>query len=168
MKDELKPAEAPGPPAGVEPRRLSRRTFCRRAALSTAALAAAGAAAEAGAALAGAEPRPEATRGAEQRIEGAELLMLGYAMAFRYPTERDPAILVRTRDGRYHAYTQNCTHLGCPVNFERATNRLECPCHEGAFDLQTGESVYGPARLPLKRISLELRQCGQVWAVGRG
>ena len=92
--------------------------------------------------------------------------MLGYAMAFRYPTERDLAILVRARDGRYHAYAQSCTHMGCPVNFERATGRLECPCHEGAFDLQTGESVFGPARRALPRIALELRGGGEVWAVG--
>jgi Rieske Fe-S protein len=104
----------------------------------------------------------------EKKIEGAELLMLGYAMTFRYPSERDLAILVRTRDGLYHAYTQNCTHQGCPVNFERAHDRLECPCHQGAYDLQTGEHLYGPPRRPLTRIHLELRPGGEVWAVGQG
>ena len=141
--------------------RLSRRAFCRRAALAPAALAAAP------------EPGAPAQRRAEalpfeKRIEGAELLMLGYAMTFRYPSERDLAILVRTRDGRYHAYTQNCTHQGCPVNFERAHERLECPCHQGAYDLQTGDSLFGPPRRPLTRIRLELRPGGEVWAVSGG
>jgi len=132
--------------------RLSRRAFCRRAALSASAVAAA--------------PGPAAGRQpVGRKIEGAELLMLGYAMTFRYPTERDLAILVRTRDNRYHAYTQNCTHQGCPVNFERAHDRLECPCHQGAYDLQTGDSLFGPPRRPLTRISLELRPGGEVWAV---
>ena len=138
----------------AETARLSRRAFCRRAALSASAVAAAPALAAG---------RQDVGR----KIEGAELLMLGYAMTFRYPTERDLAILVRTRDGRYHAYTQNCTHQGCPVNFERAHDRLECPCHQGAYDLQTGDSLFGPPRRPLTRISLELRPGGEVWAVGK-
>jgi arsenite oxidase small subunit len=139
---------------------VSRRTFCRRACVSTAALAAAGAA--------GAQRVTEAAAPSEKKIEGAELLMLGYAMTFLYPTERDLAILIRTRDNRYYAYTQNCTHQGCPVNFERAHDRLECPCHQGAYDLQTGDPIFGPPRRPLTRIALELRPGGEVWAVGKG
>ena len=139
----------------MERARLSRRAFCRRAALSASAIAAAPA-------LAAGQTN------AEKKIEGAELLMLGYAMTFRYPADTDLAILVRTREGRYHAYTQNCTHQGCPVNFERAHDRLECPCHQGAYDLQTGASLFGPPRLPLTRIRLELRPGGEVWAIGRG
>jgi Rieske Fe-S protein len=133
--------------------RLSRRAFCRRAALSASVVVAAPALAA-------------GQQNVEKKIEGGELLMLGYAMTFRYLSERDLAILVRTRDGRYHAYTQNCTHQGCPVNFERAHDRLECPCHQGAYDLQTGASLFGPPRLPLTRIDLELRG-GEVWAVGK-
>jgi arsenite oxidase small subunit len=146
----------------AEPEGLSRRAFCRRAGATTAALAVAGALAGGDAAARRLDETPE------RRIEGAELLMLGYAMTFRYPSERDLAILVRTRDGRYLAYTQNCTHQGCPVNFERAHDRLECPCHQGAYDLQTGEHLFGPPRLPLTRINLELRRGGEVWAVGKG
>ena len=138
-----------------EDARLSRRAFCRRACLSAPAIAAAPAL------VAG-------QQNVEKRIEGAELLMLGYAMTFRYPTDSDLAILVRTRDGLYHAYTQNCTHQGCPVNFERAHDRLECPCHQGAYDLQTGEHLFGPPRRPLTRINLELRPGGAVWAMGKG
>jgi len=137
--------------------RLSRRTFCRRAGVAAAALGAV--------VTAQGQRRPDETS-PEKRIEGAELLMLGYAMAFRYPSERDLAILVRTRDDRYLAYTQNCTHQGCPVNFERAHDRLECPCHQGAYDLQTGEHLFGPPRRPLTRIELELRPGGEVWAIG--
>jgi len=140
---------------GGEKAQLSRRAFCRRAALSASAIAAAPALAA-------------GRQNVGKKIEGAGLLMLGYAMTFRYPTERDLAILVRTRAGRYHAYTQNCTHQGCPVNFERAHDRLECPCHQGAYDLQTGDSLFGPPRRPLTRISLELRPGGEVWAVGKG
>jgi Rieske Fe-S protein len=151
MRDETRGVED----FEAEAARLSRRAFCRRAALSASAIAAAPVLAV-------------GQQNVERKIEGAELLMLGYAMTFRYPSERDLAILVRTRDGRYHAYTQNCTHQGCPVNFERAHDRLECPCHQGAYDLQTGEHLFGPPRLPLTRINLELRPGGEVWAVGKG
>ena len=153
MRDEQEIRSVEG--SEVETARLSRRAFCRRAALSATAVAAAPTIAAG---------RQDATR----KIEGAELLMLGYAMTFRYPTERDLAILVRTRDNRYYAYTQNCTHQGCPVNLERAHDRLECPCHQGAYDIQTGEHLFGPPRRALTRISLELRPGGEVWAVGRG
>lgn len=153
MRDEPETQGDEGSAAGREG--LSRRAFCRRACLSATAVVAATPALAAG------------QQDAGKKVEGAELLMLGYAMTFRYPTERDLAILVRTRDNRYYAYTQNCTHQGCPVNFERAHDRLECPCHQGAYDLQTGEHLFGPPRRPLTRINLELRPGGEVWAVGR-
>ena len=151
MRDETRGVED----SVAEAARLSRRAFCRRTALAASGIAAVPALAA-------------GRQTVERKIEGAELLMLGYAMTFRYPTERDLAILVRTRDGRYHAYTQNCTHQGCPVNFERAHDRLECPCHQGAYDLQTGDSLFGPPRLPLTRITLEVRPGGEVWALGKG
>jgi nitrite reductase/ring-hydroxylating ferredoxin subunit len=100
------------------------------------------------------------------RIEGAEDLQPGEALNFRYPTERDSAILVRAEDGNYYAYGQKCTHLSCPVYYERRHGRLECPCHEGAFDLKTGNVLYGPPPRPLDRIVLEVRGDG-IWAVGR-
>lgn len=150
MRDETRGVEI----SVADTARLSRRAFCRRAALSATVVAAPPALAAGG-------------QNVERKIEGAELLMLGYAMTFRYPAERDLGILVRTRDGHYHAYTQNCTHQGCPVNFERAHDRLECPCHQGAYDLQTGQHLFGPPRLPLTRIKLELRPGGEVWAVGK-
>lgn len=101
-----------------------------------------------------------------QRIAGAEDLAPGEALNFRYPTEKDSAILVRAENGRFYAYGQKCTHLACPVYYERGRGRLECPCHEGAFDLQTGRVLYGPPPRPLDRILLEIRGDG-VWAVGR-
>ena len=100
------------------------------------------------------------------KIEGAESLMPGAALNFRYPTEDDSAILVRTQDGQYHAYGQKCTHLACPVYYERQRQRLECPCHEGGFDVRTGNVLYGPPPRPLDQIVLEVRGA-EVWAIGR-
>ena len=100
------------------------------------------------------------------RIEGAETLAPNSALNFRYPTETESAILVRTADGAYHSYGQKCTHLACPVYYARDHQRLECPCHEGAFDAATGNVLYGPPPRALDLIEIEERD-GAVWAVGR-
>ena len=101
------------------------------------------------------------------KIDDAKELKAGEALNFRYPTESNPAILVRTKDGNYHAYDQKCTHLSCPVYFEKEKERLECPCHEGGFDIQTGNVLYGPPPRPLDKITLNIGDDGEVWATGK-
>jgi Rieske Fe-S protein len=100
------------------------------------------------------------------RVEGAETLAPNSSLNFHYPTEKDSAILIRSETGEYHAFGQKCTHLACPVYYERQHKRLECPCHEGAFDAATGNVLYGPPPRPLDVIEIEMRD-GAVWAVGR-
>lgn len=100
------------------------------------------------------------------KIDGASALMPGSAMLFNYPRTCDPAILARTQDGNYYAYSQKCTHLGCSVHFSQVLSRLECPCHRGAFDVKSGLVVGGPPQRPLDEIILQTRG-GEVWAVGR-
>jgi Rieske Fe-S protein len=99
------------------------------------------------------------------RVEGAESMAPNSAVNFRYPTEDDPAILVRTADGNLHAFDQKCTHLLCPVFYDKESGHFECPCHEAGFEATTGAVLYGPPKRPLNRIALEIRE-GQVWAVG--
>jgi nitrite reductase/ring-hydroxylating ferredoxin subunit len=146
-----------------EEAQVTRREFCNFLGLTSAALFV-GAAGFAGKAIADARSTPvyPATP-----IQGAGSLQPGTALNFRYPTEKDTAILVRTLDGKYHAYGQKCTHLSCPVYFSREHQRLECPCHEGAFDVESGNVLYGPPPRPLDSIELEERAGGEVWAIGR-
>lgn len=92
-------------------------------------------------------------------------LPVGGVKLFRYPTEADPCIMVRTSGENFVAYSQKCTHLSCPVHFSNTTRRLECPCHEGAFSVETGEVIKGPPPRPLPRIVLE-RQNGVLVATG--
>ncbi|MCW5960715.1 MAG: Rieske (2Fe-2S) protein [Pyrinomonadaceae bacterium] len=101
------------------------------------------------------------------KIEEAVTLKPGSALNFRYPTENDSAILVRSGDGEYYAYGQKCTHLACPVYFEKDAQRLECPCHEAGFDVKTGNVLYGPPPRPLDKIAIEVKDNGEVWATGR-
>lgn len=145
-----------------EEAQVTRREFCNFLALTSTALFISAAGVAGKAAL---DSRDEQAF-APMKIEGAEALAPGSALTFRYPTEDDTAILVRAADGRYFAYGQKCTHLACPVYYEQRRQRLECPCHEGGFDVRSGRVLYGPPSRPLDQIVLEVRD-GEVWAVGR-
>jgi nitrite reductase/ring-hydroxylating ferredoxin subunit len=146
-----------------EEAQVTRREFCNFLGLTSAALFV-GAAGFAGKAAFDARRTPQLP---SSKIEGAETLAPGSSLNFQYPSKNDSAILVRTLDGELHAFGQKCTHLSCPVYFERAHQRLECPCHDGAFDARTGNVLYGPPPRPLDPISLEVHADGEVWAVGR-
>jgi Rieske Fe-S protein len=156
------PFQAEFPYERDEEAQITRREFCNFLGLTSAGLfvGAAGFAAKATLDARKAESVPAA------QIEGAEVLTPNSSLNFAYPTEKDSAILVRGADGTYHAYGQKCTHLSCPVYYSRSDQRLECPCHEGAFDAGTGAVLYGPPPRALDRIELETRD-GQVWAIGR-
>ena len=66
------------------------------------------------------------------------------AYLFGYPTDEDPAILVRLPGDELHAMSQKCTHLSCVVYFEADSKRMVCPCHEGVFDARSGQGAGGP------------------------
>ena len=156
------PYQADFPYEREEEAQVTRREFCNFLGLTSAALfvGAAGFAAKA------AIDARESESFAAARIEGAETLAPNTSLNFYYPTERDSAILIRAADGTYRAYGQKCTHLSCPVYYSRDHQRLECPCHEGAFDANTGSVLYGPPPRALDAIALEERE-GEIWAVGR-
>ena len=102
---------------------------------------------------------------APKRIATLSGLAAGAVRLFRYPTEQDPCVLVRTGEGKLLAYSQVCTHLSCAVVPRPEKGDIHCPCHEGFFDLATGRPIAGPPRRPLARIELEVRG-DEVWATG--
>ncbi len=91
----------------------------------------------------------------------------GTVKLFHYPTDRDPAILVRKADGQLAAFSQKCTHLSCAVYYSAERNRLECPCHEGYFSVDDGRVLQGPPPRPLPMIRVEERD-GNIVATGVG
>lgn len=144
----------------TEKESLDRREFCGALALaSTVFLAGAGDSS-------GINQQP-ALRYPPARIEGAERLMPGTALHFSYPTTRDPAILVRTVEAEYYAYSQRCTHRSCSVEYNRVRGQLQCPCHNGSYDARTGFVMAGPPPRPLDQIIIEMRAGVEVWAVGK-
>ncbi len=91
---------------------------------------------------------------------------VGDTYLFRYPSDDDPAILLRVDDRTVVAFSQKCTHLGCVVFFEADDQRWHCPCHEGNFDALTGAVRSGPPTRPLGRIEVEIRADDVIWALG--
>ena len=90
---------------------------------------------------------------------------VGATYLFSYPTDADPAILLRIADREVVAFSQKCTHLGCVVYFEADEDRWHCPCHEGNFEPRTGAVISGPPPRPLGRIQVEIRD-DTIWALG--
>jgi nitrite reductase/ring-hydroxylating ferredoxin subunit len=113
-------------------------------------------------AVAGRLARP----GAFQRKSVALLsaLPVNSSVLFRYPSEEDPCILVRGKDGELAAYSQVCTHLSCAVVHRVDEDILFCPCHHGYFDL-SGRPTAGPPTRRLPRITLE-RSGDVIFATG--
>ena len=100
-----------------------------------------------------------------QRVAAIDGVPVGESVAFTYPDEHEPCLLVRLTASEFVAFGQKCTHLSCAVIPQPAEGNFYCPCHEGRFDLRTGVPIAGPPRRPLTRIVLERR--GQdVYAVG--
>jgi Rieske Fe-S protein len=93
---------------------------------------------------------------AERYIAPVSALDASGSILFRYPTEQDPCIAVRTPEGKIVAYSQVCTHLWCAVVYDKAESGLFCPCHHGVFNLE-GRPVAGPPIRPLPRITIERR-----------
>jgi nitrite reductase/ring-hydroxylating ferredoxin subunit len=104
--------------------------------------------------------------GSPRRIVALSNVPVGQTYLFRYPSSADPAILLRVADRDVVAFSQKCTHLGCVVYFQADEHRWHCPCHEGNFDELTGAVLSGPPPRPLGRIDVEIRDDGNIWALG--
>lgn len=116
--------------------------------------------------------RPKRQDFPERTIGRLSAIAVGDSRQFRYPTDADPCILVRTAEGLC-AYSQVCTHLSCAVVHrpaaggaaqgtqaaaggatQGADGDLFCPCHHGVFDVAQGRPIAGPPTRPLPRIRL--------------
>jgi len=99
-----------------------------------------------------------------QRIAGIHDIEVSGTLAFRYPNEHEPCLLVRVSATEFVAFNQKCTHLSCAVVPRPDEGSFFCPCHEGRFDLRSGVPIAGPPRRPLTRIVLE-RRGNDIYAV---
>ena len=144
-----------------EPSHTTRRTFCAELMLTSAGLVLASSD------LSKAKAAQDSIAYPPRRIEGAETLLPGSCLYFNYPTRNDPAVLLRSSDGEYRAYSRRCSHAGCSVDFDASSRCLKCPCHRGTYDARSGYVMFGPPRRPLDAIILQVRAGGQLWATGK-
>jgi nitrite reductase/ring-hydroxylating ferredoxin subunit len=61
----------------------------------------------------------------------------------------DRVAAFRDDDGRLHAVSARCTHMGCLVAWNTAERSWDCPCHGSRFD-PDGNILQGPAVAPLE------------------
>lgn len=99
-----------------------------------------------------------------QAVGRAADLPVGEQVAFSYPDSASPCAVVRTGervaggvgpDGDIVAYSVLCTHMGCPVQYERRSGVFKCPCHFSLFDpTRRGQQVCGQATVDLPQVRL--------------
>lgn len=62
-------------------------------------------------------------------------------------------VLVVRKGDEWVGLRATCTHLGCTVAWNPATQQVECPCHGARYSLR-GDVLRGPAREPLGRVTV--------------
>jgi arsenite oxidase small subunit len=102
-------------------------------------------------------------------------LKVDVPVAFVYPDENSPALLLRLKQpaaggigpgNAIVAYSILCTHKGCPVAYRPERKLLICPCHWSSFDpAKSGQMVIGQGSEALPRIALHL-QGNAIEAIG--
>jgi hypothetical protein len=85
---------------------------------------------------------------------------------FRYPTEADPAVLVRLGDTEVVGVQPEVHPPGLRRLLRGRGAPLALPCHEGNFDAETGEVHLGATASAAGRIDVEIRGDGMIWASG--
>jgi thiosulfate dehydrogenase [quinone] large subunit len=106
-------------------------------------------------------PRPSATGGGAvggTLIAGADALSAGQALNF----SAGGTAAVLLKDGEtYRAFERACTHQGTNVDWEPANGSFFCGNHGARFSA-AGDAIVGPARTPLRPITVNVGADGSV------
>lgn len=95
-------------------------------------------------------PLPEGLGEQEVEIRDEEL-QRGTAVQVLHKGK--PVLVLRDADGKLHALSAVCTHLGCLVKWSTERQLVECPCHNASFGLD-GTVLGGPAPEPLPQVTI--------------
>ena len=93
---------------------------------------------------------------AERVIKVGPLDSLTVGQARLVRRGREPLFVIRTGDETLVGLDGVCTHLHCVLQWDDGQEQLQCPCHEGAFDVN-GNVLKGPAARGLRRYRVETR-----------
>jgi cytochrome b6-f complex iron-sulfur subunit len=95
------------------------------------------------------------------RVGLLEELRVGEARLVRHGTT--PFFVIRTDAQHVLAMSAVCTHVRCILGFDRERKALQCPCHDGRFDL-SGNVLGGPPTRPLPTYEVAVR-AGEVYVL---
>ena len=70
-------------------------------------------------------------------------------------TAKSAAWLRRNNQTDFIAFAANCTHLGCPVRWEKDAHLFMCPCHGGVY-YANGTVAAGPPPKALTRYAVRI------------
>lgn len=109
------------------------------------------------------------------KIAELDALKVDVPLPFSYPDDSSPAVLLRLRGAAAGgmgpgnaivAFSQLCTHKGCPVTYRPERKLIICPCHWSTFDpSKGGQMVIGQASQSLPQIRLRITD-NAIFAVG--
>ena len=71
-------------------------------------------------------------------------------------TAESAAWLRREDQNNFIAFAANCTHLGCPVRWEKDAHLFMCPCHGGVY-YADGTVAGGPPPRPLTKYQVRVQ-----------
>ncbi len=76
---------------------------------------------------------------------------------FTIPSTLDPGVLIHLPNDQFVAYDATCTHAGCTVDYDPASQHLVCPCHGATYDPARQATVLsGPAKIPLTVVPIHI------------
>ena len=103
-------------------------------------------------------PYPKTLVGQAQRMQ------VNTPVSFNYPDADSPCVAIKMGqrmaggvgpDGDIVAYSNLCTHMGCPLMYDAQTRSFKCPCHYSMFDPEkSGQMICGQATEDLPQIQL--------------
>jgi len=70
-------------------------------------------------------------------------------------TARTAVWLRRSGQTEFTAFSINCTHLGCPVNWRQEASLFLCPCHGGVY-YADGSVAGGPPPRDLNKLTVRI------------
>lgn len=97
------------------------------------------------------------TSGPANEIVQASTVPVNSAVSFTLPSNGDYGLLIHLKDGQFVCFDANCTHAGCPLDFDTTSSLLVCPCHGAQFDpAHNGKVVRGPAKTALTNVPINV------------
>jgi len=99
-----------------------------------------------------------------KRVGSASKLGVNAPVAFTFPDAASPCTLLKIGspveggvgpNGDIVAYSNMCTHMGCPLAYDPGDKLFKCGCHFSMFDAEKGgQMICGQATENLPRIVL--------------